>query len=357
MENDKLPPIPTPLSQRWREFRIQVLPFLVFIAALVAIVYLWRTVVQPIGIVGYVETNQVSITSLQDGLISEIYVERFQQVKKDQPLGIVSNTDPDLINAMMESAKADLQVTLAREDVGLQRNAQNLQALFNSLFKEKVAQAPLRAELVLAETNVISTLQLRTQGIQSELLYLAAVAKRDAIRDEIKERDKLIADLEQKLSKMQSPDESIKSVVLDAIKKKEREIELTLKPTTLKAPFDGVVMFVHHQAGEKIARGLPIISLASTNAANIVAYIRQPIQRHPSTNDEVQVTTRTTPRLTVTARIVKVGAQLEPINPALLSAEAKRMEVGLPIIVALPDKLKLMPGEFVDVAYLKRSQN
>ena len=356
MENEKLPPIPTPFSQRWREFRIQVLPFVVFIAALVGIVYLWRSIVQPVGIVGFVETNQVNLASLQDGLISEIYVDRFQPVRKDQPICLVVKTDPELINATIQAAKADIQVILAREGISIARGQQSLQQLMGDLFTEKIRQAGRRAQLILAETNLVSAAELRSKGLQSELAYQAALANRDALRDEIQEREKYIRDLDQNLAKLQTPDVALKNSVAEAVRWKEKELELTLKPVTLKAPFDGVVMFVHHQAGEKVVRGEPIVSVASTNAANVVAYIRQPIQRHPMTGDVVTVTTRTTPRLTVNARIIKVGAQLEPINPALLSAETKRMESGLPIVVALPDKLVLMPGEFVDLAHVTRPQ-
>jgi multidrug resistance efflux pump len=354
MEYDKLPPIPTPFSQRWREFRIQVLPFLVFIAALVGIVYLWRCVVQPVGIVGFVETNQVNVASLQDGLISELYVDRFQPLKKDQPICVVTKTDPELINATIQAAKADIQVLFAREGISVARGQQNLQQLLGDLFTEKIKQAARRVDLTLAETNLVSAEALRKQGLESELLYQAALARRSALRDEILERDKYIRDLDQNLVKLQLPDDSLKNAVAEAIRWKEKELELSLKPVLLKATFDGVVTLVHHQAGEKVVRGAPIISLAATNAANVVAYIRQPIQRHPATGEVVQVTTRTTPRLTVRARITKVGAQLEPINPALISAETKRMEVGLPIVVALPPALTLMPGEFVDVSYVSK---
>ena len=357
MENEKLPPIPTPFSQRWREFRIQILPFVVFIAALVGIVYLWRSVVQPVGIVGFVETNQVNLASLQDGLISEIYVERFQAVKKDQPICVVVKTDPELINATIQAAKADIQVILAREGITIARGQQSLQQLMGDLFSEKIRQAGRRAQLILAETNLVSSAELRSKGLQPELAYQAALANRDALRDEIQEREKYIRDLDQSLARLQTPDESLKNSVAEAIRWKEKELELSLKPMLLKAPFDGVVMNVHHQAGEKVVRGQPIVSVASTNASHVVAYIRQPIQRHPMTGDVVQVTTRTTPRLSVTARIIKVGAQLEPINPALLSAESQRMESGLPIVVALPDKLILMPGEFVDLAHVTRPQH
>jgi hypothetical protein len=40
---DSLPPIPTPLAQRWREFRIEILPLIVFVSTLVAIALMWRS--------------------------------------------------------------------------------------------------------------------------------------------------------------------------------------------------------------------------------------------------------------------------------------------------------------------------
>ena len=80
MEKDKLPPIPTPASQRWREFRIQVLPFVVFLTVLTGIIFLWKSYVQPTGVIGYADTNLVNVTSLQDGLVSQLLVERFQDV-------------------------------------------------------------------------------------------------------------------------------------------------------------------------------------------------------------------------------------------------------------------------------------
>src|SRR6185436_2597931 len=138
----------------------------------------------------------------------------------------------------------------------------------------------------------------------------------------------------------------IRASVVDAIRAKEKELELTLKPSLLKAPFDGMVSVVHHQAGEKVLRGIPIITVSSPTATQIIGYVRQPIQRHPKIGDEVRVTIRTTPRAYAKGTILKIGAQLEPLNPALLSADTKRMEVGLPIVISLPPGLGLFPGEF-----------
>jgi len=352
MENEKLPPIPTPLSQRWREFRIQILPFMVFIATLVAIVYLWRTIVQPTGMVGFVETNQVNVASLQDGLIAELYVDRFQMVKKDQPICVVANTDPDLISATIEAAKAELLVTSARGVVDLGQGQLRLQQLINDLFTQKTTQAARRAELVYAETNLTATAELLKKEIVGKLQYDAVLAKRDSLRDEIDARDKYMVDLQKSLEVFKtSAEDPIAKSVLNAIAAKQKELELSLKPTLLKAPFDGMITMVYHRAGEKVLRGLPIISIASTNAVSVVGYVRQPLQRKPQVGDAVRVTTRGTPRRYAQSHIIKVGAQLEPLNPALLSADTKRMEVGLPIVVECPPILALTPGEFVDIAY------
>lgn len=50
-----LPPIPTPLAQRWREFRIQILPVIVFLSILAAIALMWKTFVHPPGVVSETE--------------------------------------------------------------------------------------------------------------------------------------------------------------------------------------------------------------------------------------------------------------------------------------------------------------
>jgi hypothetical protein len=42
-----LPPVPTPFHKRWREFRIQALPFLTFVLIGTLAATLWRQVVLP----------------------------------------------------------------------------------------------------------------------------------------------------------------------------------------------------------------------------------------------------------------------------------------------------------------------
>jgi hypothetical protein len=113
----------------------------------------------------------------------------------------------------------------------------------------------------------------------------------------------------------------------------------------------GVVSFIYHRPGEKVVRGVPILTVTATHSDRIVGYLRQPINSRPTTNDIVVVSTRSPQRRQcATGRIVRVGTQMELINPALLSTDSNRIEVGLPILVSIPDGMKLVPGEFVDLS-------
>jgi len=355
MDSPKLPPIPTPFSQVWREFRIQVLPFIVFAVTVAGIVYLWRNTVQPVGIVGFVDTNQVYVTSLQDGLVSELFVDRFQEVKKDQQVCVVVNTDPELVNALIQKAKADLKVVLERSKVDIGRGRQQLQQLAGDRFVEIIRQTARGPQLVLAESNLVRETELLKPGFGTRQAYEAALAQRDALTNEIAAREIYIRELGTNLASLSISDQPLKDAVLAAIQAQEDELVLTLKPAQLKAPIDGLVAMIHHQAGEKIRRGDPIITIASPIATNVIGYVRQPIQRQPQPGDAVRVSTRTSPRRSGISHITKVGAQLEPINQGLLSADTRRFEVGLPIVVAMPPvlirQLNLTPGEYVDIAF------
>jgi multidrug resistance efflux pump len=350
MEKDKLPPIPTPASQRWREFRIQVLPFAVFLGVLVGIVFLWKSYVQPIGVIGYADTNLVNVTSLQDGVISELFVERFQNVTTNQVIAIVVNTDPALIQAQIESAQADIKVLDARNRVDVQRTKQAMHEFVQDLFSRRVEQVQDMANLILASNEFRRVENLFKSGNMSEADLDATRARRDAMTAAIEERARQIIDLEKSIEALRKEDATGESSAFaEAVDKKARELELMLKPSTLKSPINGMVSMVHHIPGERILRGMPVVSISNPDTKHIIAYVRQPVVRIPTTNDFAQIITRSQPRQTAFGRILRVGAQMEPIDPGLLAADAKRVEVGLPILVEVPPGIRLLPGEHLNL--------
>jgi len=87
MDSTTLPPIPTPPEQHWREFRIRLLPAFVFALVLASLFLTWSNFVQPVSIVGQVETNSVAIITTVPGLLTDLALNRFDEVTNGQILG------------------------------------------------------------------------------------------------------------------------------------------------------------------------------------------------------------------------------------------------------------------------------
>ncbi len=350
MEKDKLPPIPTPASQRWREFRIQVLPFAVFIVLLCCIIYLWRSYVRPVGIVGFAETNMVSVTSLSDGMITDLMVERWQTVVAGQEIAVVINTDPDVLKAQLTVARTELNLMRARLRADVDRIAQGYQQIRIDIMKEQVDREIAKVNLVNASNNFVRISELFQSKNASPLQYDDAKAQKEALEVEVRERTRLINELEVTLGVATNGVAIAGNELVDAaIDAKAVEIDLMLKPTTLKAPISGMVSHVFHVKGERILRGMPVVAISDPETKRIIAYLRQPVVNVPSTNDIVEITTSSQPRKFGQGKILNVGAQLEPINPALLAADVRRLEVGLPILISVPTGLRLLPGEYLNL--------
>jgi multidrug resistance efflux pump len=315
---------------------------------------LWRNFVQPVGVVGIAETNAVNVVATQDGLLSALTVERFENVVEGQQIGQLINTDPELLKAQIASAQADVEVLRQRNEVDKDRTEQSYQQFRQSYYTLRFEQASDRVNWAVVSNEFNRVTQEFTNKITSVATYEAAKGKLDTLSTNILERGQQIIDLRKTLDDLQGKQKTNQPDAFEkALEAKAHELDLMLKPTTLKAPISGMVSFVYHRSGERVLRGMPLVTITDPRASRIIGYIRQPIQFHPTTNDTVQITTRTVPRQIGFASILRIGAQVEPINPALLSVDTKRMEAGLPIVISVPSHLVLFPGEFIDLAIRK----
>ena len=82
---EKLPPIPTPASLRWRQFRIQAVPAITFMALVLGVVTLWQHYVIPTSVIGHMETNENSIVRAVPGNLIELRVHQSERAKQGQP--------------------------------------------------------------------------------------------------------------------------------------------------------------------------------------------------------------------------------------------------------------------------------
>jgi multidrug resistance efflux pump len=365
---DPLPPIPTPLEQRWREFRIQVLPVVFFLGVVAALAFVWRYYIQPVSVVGEVEAIKANAASHLDGTIVELAVDRFDHVTNGQVLGKVQTTDPALLAASLAALAADLKIVKVQVDLDRTRNLDAFARMKLDLLTERVALNLARIRLVQAEKEFERMQKLYDLGVvpagvapgvapqrRDIVGYDVTLRDRDALRAEVEDRTKLIAEWEKQLQQMESVGQvnapGQDSLVNEVIQAKEQQLQQTMAPVFLVAPIDGMVSTVWRRLGERIVRGEPILTISAPVGDHIVGYMRQPFDRIPTVQDTVEVQTRGLRRVKGEGRVLQVGAQVEPINPALISTDANRLELGLPILISMPPSLRdsLRPGQVVDL--------
>ncbi len=352
---DPLPPIPTPPGQHWREFRIKVLPFLMFGCVVAGAAYIWRYLVIPTNLVGQVESITASVTTTAPGLLSELRVDRFSEVTNGQPIAVVLPFDPELTKASLAAIEASLQANKARIDFNGIQSIDAATRLRLELLAQQALLSIAQVNLNEAEIVLDRSSKMFKDQIISEAQYDIARAKRDSLKSEVTDRTKLVTQWEADLQRLAPIQSNVltnwDAVIEEEIAKQQEQLRQLQKPLVLKAPIDGKVSAVLHRAGERIAAGTPLLTITPTRAERIVAYLRQPITVHPKVGDTVQVTTRTPRRQMRNAYVLQVGTQMELINPILLPYAKPIPEEGLPIAISLPSDLDLLPGEIVFLAF------
>lgn len=356
MANDSLPPIPTPPAQRWREFRIQVLPVILFLVLVTAVAGLWRTYVIPSNIVGLAETNTVYVTTTEAGLLTELVVQQLENVAQDQVLGIVTVYDPEYTKAALAAVESDVRLLHARMSLDEIRSREVLTKLRLDLLTQETLLSIAKEKLKPAEAAYQRADELFRSNIWSAAQYEPVRAARDVLKSEVEDRTRLVQAWEEQVKRAEPIEQSLMTnqlrLVDDDITRKQEEIRQLHKPIVLRAPISGQVSLVTRRTGERVMRGEPILSIAATNAGRIMAFVRQPITVHPQVGDKVMITTRGRPRVATEGTIVKIGSQLELIPGTLVAPDRPRRasEMGLPLAINIPPEVRLQPGEMVTLA-------
>src|SRR5438477_2085852 len=362
MSNDPLPPIPTPMLQRWREFRIRVMPLIFFLALACASALLWKEVaVPPMLGVGFAETNIAAVASPLPGIVSQMTAKRFQQVKAGEPICQLVLQDPKVLAAELAVVEAEIQLIRIgmAPIVGAAQVDLNYYSLRLNLMKERTSQATDIVNLRQKEADFKRAQELYDEKppVITPVQYELARTAVEMLRTTIQERSNLLERLELDLKNFVVPEQNRGSLnpITAAIAVQEtklREIEAAQSPRTLYAPIDGVVSFVHRRAGESVVAGESIITISSVQSEQIVAFVRQPLIYRPKTGMTVHVRVRTPHRETGDSTVIQVGAQMEPYSTAMLPIPATRpQEWGLPVALTMTAGLNQFHGELVDVIF------
>lgn len=354
---NRLPPIPTPPAQRWREVRIRFIPGLAFLGALALAIFLWQHNVASPTLQGAIEAIRAEVVTPQAGTLAELKVALFQEVAEGDPVAIIVPTDPrarlDLLRTEIDLLRARLEPRFSQ-----QRNSTDYERLRLELLLQKAELASARVDLSRAENELKRTRELYDAQLVSEQLFDFSLKTKEQLETQVTEKAKLIADLEQGLQRLASLGDpksatAAGDLMTSAIRTQEERLQQAqagISPIVLTAPLAGVVSLVYRTEGENLMDGDPIIAINSGESTRIIGYLRQPFPIEPEIGMPVEVRSRT-PRAPVHMAMIRhVGSHFEPVTNALaLLRPGQVVDLALPIEVSLPPGLKGRPGELVDL--------
>jgi multidrug resistance efflux pump len=343
---------------RWREVRIRLAPFGVFLAVAATVVWMWVENVAAPTLIGEVEAVRANVSSPKAGKVSELNVSRLQRVRAGDLIAQIITTDP-VIQAEIQLLRVNLQPVL-----GQQRYALNYDHLHLEWMDQRVQLAGAKVKLQLADTELRRAQELFADKVISQQILDRDRTAKDTLDVEVKERAALVTELENRLKQLSLSDgdssypkeTSPEDVLRASIRVQEQKLRLTeveLSPIKLTVPMDGMISTIHHRSGEAVVAGEPIVTLTALTSDRILGYIRQPLSIQPEIGMKVEVRTRSFNRCVGRAEIMQVGSQMEQISASLSPLNGTHYhEVGLPVLVSLPPSQKLLPGEIVDLRIL-----
>ena len=356
-ESPSLAPIPIPLRRRWREFRIRVLPAVTFFVAGAVAVSIWRSQLGAPTLEGQADAVVAAVSSPEAGSLTQLRVARFQSVREGEAVAVIL---PNASGAPLTLIRAEIELLRARLDpvLGRQQNATDSERLRLEWLVQRADLAEARVELARAENALTRDETLFKSQVISADLYDASLKARDGLQAVVTEKQRLVDEIQQGLDRLRGlgetePSTSAADATIALFKLQEtrlKALEQSLQVITLFAPIDGMVSAVHHQTGENITDGDPIVSIAATKSTQIIGYLRQPFPVEPHVGMAVEVRTRSRPQRVASAQVAHIGAQMEQMtNGMMLARNDRPLEFGLPIAFGLPAELNLRPGEVVDL--------
>ncbi len=349
------PPIPIPMSARWREFRVVYLPFLAFALLIGVIGLMWLNTGARGNTQGVGEGLRSFVAAPQTGQIQEWLVAPYSIVKAGTPLVVVAPVDPrasfDLLRSLFEMTRIRTEPSLAED------NAMNFERIRVELLRTKSELAIARVKLELAERDVKRNTPLYHEKLVSEDIYELSVNTRDALLAEVEEKDRAVAEIERRLEVLRPigepgdprPDIQLGESLL-RLEQAQATAARSLEPMTLVAPIDGMVGAPQRQAGEFVQAGEPLLAVNALRSDRVIGYLRQPYPVDPEPGLPVRITTKTAKPSSFWSHIVQVGAQIESITNSLgFRFQGQIMDAGLPFVVHVPDHIQIRPGEVVDL--------
>jgi multidrug resistance efflux pump len=321
--------IPRAPAVLWRRIRLQALPAVGFVLAIVTCVWLWQRPVDIVRGVGEVESLRVNVTSpaagrvvamphqtggqwnlydfVRSGDVIARLDDRQLQISKDHIYREIKRLADGIQNQQADSAAANREVSDAIDAVW-QFELTRLKALEQRLAEPSHAGAE-HAGLSVPPPDPPAAAAAATRDSLSQL--------RNARRD---------------------------------LELRYAEFDLQTKSLEIRAPISGTLVAVHCWPGQTLQPGGMIATIAADHGRHIVSYLPEESSIVPEAGMQVTVLSRTNRSWQATCEIEQVGRQIEAV-PVHQWPAAALPQWGLPVRIALPGDTTLRPGALVDVVF------
>jgi len=390
--------------------RRHILPILVWLCVVAAVVGLFTRRSQRFEVLGIAQGQVRQIASTSTGRLKSVPVQLFEKVKAGQTLAIV---DTVLDNEQLLEADLQSQLTTALaeiEHLAAQLVPTQDTMLAEKADREINRVAELRRFIVDTEQAKLQILTLKTQMASDEIV-LEDLAVEVKITEDLLEKE-AVAPYELQKAKVQYESLAKKTVenqrmleqaeqdweqaqqrldsfvqrqmehpsvdgVLEVIRKEIRVQEELMRgffaqldalksrrSLELKSPFDGVVIPIQGQAnqtilrragedvirreGEVIRAGDPIMALAELEPTEIVAYISENQLGLVKEKTTVEIIKNRYPEQKARCEVNYVGPTIE-LMPQRLWRNPNIPQWGRPVVIKIPERLELVPGELVGI--------
>lgn len=292
---EPLPPIPSPPGTWVREFCYRALPLVVFAATVVAAGLLWSHIGVGRSAVGVGEGLRAQVVSPHPASVVELLVAPHTPVKRDT-LAILHPFNPDaplrLLQARVDMARLAATPSLAEE------NAVQIERLRIEWVQTRSELAVAKVRLEFAERDLARNEPLYRDRLVAEDVYELSRSNRDLLRAEVAEKTRAVEEVGNRLvqwerSRQQESAPGIDPSLLDDFASAHTSyVTKNWSTVTLVAPINASVGGFLRQPGEFLVEGEPLVTVHSSQATHIVAYLRQPFGLEPQAGLSVRVSRR-----------------------------------------------------------------
>ena len=364
--------------------RMTILPVLVWLVAVVGIVFLFGHRGQRFQVTGLALARTYEVSTPATGTLKQLTVELFKPVTKGT---VVATLDDNLIQERLATAKSEIDRLKAEigavtnrievenhnrqsdTTIDFRRFSADIEQSRLSILEINAIIEPDRIMLqdLNAEINIEKDL-IAKHAVATDYALTRAQARYDTLEKKIEQNEQLLAEAKiafQAANKRRqdvadslpigfSPDAEIEVIhkAITVQQHRVKELIAEIASLTVKAPADGIVTSIMLRPGQTILPGLTIFTIAEQSTDQIIAYAETEFTASLKEGMPVELIIET-PKPTIgKSQVTYVGPVVEEM-PVRLWQHPNIAQWGRPFIVKVPPHMKLVPGQAVGIRGLQ----